>query len=167
MDCFSIGQFSEDIDSCLYGFGPGPDMARWSGHGSLNRCDHVKLWRRWWISSPRSIYLCEAGDVPFFASDLLDKCPFSHTHRYIYIYIDMYNWSKMTIILATSENYISIDPKQHKFQTNHMSAPCHAHRFLWFQCMGLCSVMSIDLSFLFSPPCPPPDVSNQISFCSG
>ena len=58
------------------------------------------------------------------------------------------------------KDYTSIDPKQHKFQKNHMSALCHAHRFLWFPCMGLCSVMSKDLRlcvfFLLAPPCPPP-----------
>ena len=44
---------------------------------------------------------------------------------------------------------------------------CHAHKFLWFPCMGLCSVMSIDLTVFFlrrlAPPmCP---INNQISFC--
>ena len=51
------------------------------------------------------------------------------------------------VIMIT--NYTSIGPKQHKFQKNHMSALCHAHKFLWFPCMGLCSVMSIGLRLCF------------------
>lgn len=62
--------------------------------------------------------------------------------------------------LALKKNYTNIDPKQHKFQKNHMSALCHAHRFLWFPCMGLCSVMSIGLRlcvcvFFFCAALPP------------
>ena len=64
-------------------------------------------------------------------------------------------------LLATklfAKKYTRIDPKQHKLQKNHMSALCHAHRFLWFPCMGLCSVMSIDLRlwFFFCAALPPP-----------
>ena len=58
--------------------------------------------------------------------------------------------------LFYANNYTSIDPKQHKFQKNHMSALCHAHRFLWFPCIGLCSVMSIDLRLSFFGAALPP-----------
>ena len=68
------------------------------------------------------------------------------------------SWDMVTWNAVDSKNNTSIDPKQHKFQ-NHMSALCHAHRFLWFPCMGLRSVMSIDLKlcvFFLRRLAPPP-----------
>ena len=59
-------------------------------------------------------------------------------------------------------------PQTAQVSKNHMSALCHAHRFLWFPCMGLCRVMPIDLrlcvcSFL-APPCSPPMILIKYHF---